>query len=157
MNWQRLAWLNDTALAEWIVSSAYIWPVLECIHFVSLCLFMGALLVIDLRLVGFYKEPCTSLIEKLVRFCLCAFIVNLGTGFMFFVGNTYKYMDNIAFEIKLCLILVAGLNALFYKLKLTDLVNSDRVTTSSIIVGYLSLLLWAGVIICGRMITFYAI
>jgi hypothetical protein len=39
---------------------------------------------------------------------------------------------------------------------LSNLVDTEEVSWSSISVGYLSLLLWTGVIICGRMITFYA-
>jgi hypothetical protein len=56
----------------------------------------------------------------------------------------------------LLLILAAGGNALFFKLRLGHIVEGQAVTTSSIAVGYLSLLFWSGVIICGRMITFYA-
>ena len=87
---------------------------------------------------------------------MLAFAMNLITGLLFFAGNTYKYIDNSAFELKLILILIAGLNALFYRWRLSYIVDTEEVTRTSICVGYLSLFLWAGVIICGRMITFYA-
>jgi hypothetical protein len=41
-------------------------------------------------------------------------------------------------------------------LRLGHIVDGEAVTASSAVVGYLSLLLWSGIIICGRMITFYA-
>lgn len=156
MNPDIFAWIPDTAVASWVTSSPYIWPTLECIHFVSLCVLFGSLLVIDLRLIGFYRERCASMMEVLIRLSLIAFAVNLTTGLLFFFGNTYKYVGNAAFELKLVLIMVAGINALFFKVRLSHIVDSDEVSPSSIGVGYLSLLLWAGVIICGRMITFYA-
>jgi len=151
-----LVWISGSPLADWVVSSRYIWPTLESIHFVSLCVLFGSLLVIDLRLIGFYRERCAPMVNLLIRLSLAAFAVNLATGVLFFFGNTFKYVNNTAFEIKLVLILVAGANALYYKLRLSHIVDSEEVSLSSVGVGALSLLLWAGVIVCGRMITFYA-
>lgn len=156
MHLEKLAWLADTPLAEWVVSSAVVWPTLECIHFVSLCFFMGGLLVIDLRLTGFYRSSSTAMINKVLRIVLAAFSINFITGVLFFAGNAYKYIDNPAFELKLLLIMIAGLNSLFYKFRLSQLLDTTQVTGASVFVGYFSLLLWAGVIVCGRMITFYA-
>ena len=149
-------WIADSPLGAWVNSSAYIWPTLECIHFVSLCVLMGSLLLVDLRLIGFYREPCASMVQFLVRLSVLAFAANLATGLLFFFGNTFKYVNNPAFELKLVLIVAAGLNAVFYKLRLSHLVATEKVTLGTIGVGYLSLLLWAGVIVLGRMITFYA-
>ena len=156
MSLHFLAWLANTAVADWVNSSSYVWPALESTHFVSLCVLAGSLLVIDLRLIGFYRKLSSSTMLLLIRLSLAAFAVNLGTGLLFFAGNTPKYLDNPAFELKMALILVAGLNAVFFKVRLGHLVETSEVTRSSIGVGYLSLFLWAGVIVCGRMITFYA-
>ena len=156
MNLGVFTWLVDTPLAAWVNSSAYIWPTLESIHFVSLCVLMGGLLVIDLRLIGFYRERCASVLSFLMRLSLAAFAVNLITGFLFFTGNTPKYVDNPAFELKLALLIAAGSNAIFYRIRLSHLAETEEVSWISISVGSLSLLLWSGVIICGRMITFYA-
>ena len=156
MGLEKLGWLADTVLGEWVISSAAIWPTLECIHFVSLCFFMGGMLMIDLRLTGFYLDPCADLINRLLRLVLVAFFVNFSTGLLFFAGNAPKYIDNSAFELKLSLIILAGLNALYFKFRLSHLLATEQVTVASKFVGYFSLLLWAGVIVCGRMITFYA-
>jgi len=150
------AWIGNTSVAAWVNSSGLIWPTLECIHFASLCVFIGSLLIIDLRLIGFYRQRCASMVQFLIRLSLMAFAVNLATGLLFFAGNTPKYINNSAFDLKLILIVVAGMNAAFYKVRLSGLVDTEEVSRSSISVGYLSLLLWSGVIICGRMITFYA-
>jgi len=148
--------VSDSALAEWVYSSPYIWPTLESIHFVSLCVLAGSLLVIDLRLVGFFRARCAGMISSLIRLALVAFSVNLVTGVLFLFGNTYKYVGNAAFNVKMILILLAGLNALFFRVRLARIVDSEDVSFASASVGYLSLALWAGVIVCGRMITFYA-
>jgi len=150
------AWIASTPVRTWVVDSPYVWPTLESIHFASLCVLMGSLLVVDLRLIGLYRQPCAPTVRFLIRLAVAAFAVNLVTGLLFFLGNTYKYVDNAAFELKLVLIAIAGLNALLYKRSLSHIVESDEVSLSSIGVGCLSLLLWSGVIVCGRMITFYA-
>ena len=150
------AWISGSPIAAWVNSSGLIWPTLESIHFVSLCVLVGSLLVIDLRLIGVYRERCASTVEVLIRLSLAAFLVNFLTGALFFAGNTPKYLNNSAFTLKLILIALAGLNAIFYRVRLSDLVDTNDVTRTSIGVGYLSLFLWTGVIICGRMITFYA-
>lgn len=156
MNAEIFRWISDSALADWVVDSPFTWPTLESIHFVSLCVLFGSVMLIDLRLIGFFRAHCASMVTFLVRLSLAAFATNLGTGVLFFFGNTYKYVDNPAFELKMFLILVAGGNALFYKLRLSHIVDGETVSSGSRAVGYLSLLLWSGVIVCGRMITFYA-
>ena len=156
MGLEKLGWLADTALGHWVISSAAIWPTLECIHFVSLCFFMGGMLVIDLRLTGFFRDPCAGLINRLLGLVIGAFLVNFTTGALFFAGNATKYIDNPAFELKLSLIVLAGLNALYFRFRLAHLLATEEVTGDSKFVGYFSLLLWAGVIVCGRMITFFA-
>lgn len=156
MNPDVWAFIADTPVRTWVIGSPYVWPTLESIHFASLCVLMGSILVVDLRLVGVYRKLGPTTVRFLVRLSIAAFVVNMATGLLFFLGNTYKYVDNAAFELKLALIAVAGLNAVFYKWRLERIVESEDVSLSSIGVGCLSLLLWSGVIVCGRMITFYA-
>ena len=153
---QLFAWISHSALGAWVVSSAYIWPTLESVHFVSLCVLFGSILVVDLRLIGFFRNACAPLVDVLSWIALGAFAVNLGTGVLFFFGNTYKYVGNAAFELKLLLILGAGINAWFYKARLSHIVQTEAVSVGTISAGTLSILFWTGVIVCGRMITFYA-
>jgi len=56
-------WISESALARWVVAPPYLWPALESIHFVSLCVLFGSLLIIDLRLIGFYCQRCTSIVR----------------------------------------------------------------------------------------------
>ena len=127
-----LSWMADSAVGDWVNSSAYIWPTLECIHFASLCVLMGSLLVIDLRLVGFYRERCAPMVPLMIRLALGAFVTNFLTGLLFIAGNTFKYIDNPAFEIKLLLIAPAGINAFEYRFRQHHLMNTTAVSGSSL-------------------------
>ncbi len=149
-------WLSDSSLNNWVNSSRYIWPTMETIHFLALCVLMGSLLVVDLRLLGLYPRLSPATAERCVQWALAAFAVNLITGIGFLAGNTWKYWDNPSFQIKLALIAVAGFNAMIYQLKAEELINGDQTTHVMRVIGGVSLLCWCGVIVCGRMITFTA-
>lgn len=149
-------WWADSSLADWVNSSRYIWPTLETLHFLALCVLMGSLLVVDLRLLGLYRSLPATLAERCVQFALAAFTVNLLTGLCFLAGNTWKYWDNPSFQIKLVLMGIAGANALLYQLYAEELIQGQQTTQLMRLIGAISLLCWCGVIICGRMITFTA-
>ena len=150
-------WLNDSALNGYVANTWYHWPVLETLHFIGLCVFMSGLLIVDFRLLGIYKNLSLSSARTCIRICLVGFAINVVTGVCFLAGNTWKYAEgNLAFDIKLILIIVLGVNALLFKFKLEYLLDTEEVTRLSQFVGGLSLLLWCLVIVCGRMITFAA-
>jgi len=150
-------WLNDSALSDWVVGTWFFWPTFETLHFIGLCVFMSGLLVVDFRLLGFYTRLSYQSAQTCIRICLLGFGINLITGVFFLAGNTWKYAEgNLAFEIKMLLILVLGINALIFKFKLEHLLDTKEVTRLSQIVGGVSLVLWCLVIVCGRMITFSA-
>ena len=48
--------VESTALHEWMLTTEWLWPWLEIIHFFGLSLLLGALLVIDLRMAGFFPS-----------------------------------------------------------------------------------------------------
>lgn len=149
-------WLSESSLNQWVNSSRYIWPTMETIHFLGLCVLMGGLLVVDLRLLGLYPRLSAATAERCVQWALAAFAVNLITGIGFLAGNTWKYWDNPSFQIKLVLMGIAGVNAMIYQLKAEELITESRTTVSMRLIGGISLLCWCGVIVCGRMITFTA-
>ncbi|MBX2847572.1 MAG: hypothetical protein KTR16_04580 [Acidiferrobacterales bacterium] len=150
-------WLNDSSLSAWVVDTWFFWPTLETLHFIGLCIFMSGLLVVDFRLLGVYTNLSLKSAQTCIRICLFGFAINLTTGICFLAGNTWKYAQgNLAFDLKLVLIVILGVNALFFKLKLEALFDTEKVTFASQLVGGISLLLWCLVIVCGRMITFFA-
>ncbi len=48
--------IEGSAVNEWIMGSYWAWPAMEVMHFIGLSLLLGALLVIDLRLAGFFSQ-----------------------------------------------------------------------------------------------------
>lgn len=153
-----VSFVDGSALNQWIVAAYWIWPVFEILHFFGLSLLFGGLLVIDLRLAGHFRRLDPVATHALVPVVLIGFILNLITGILFFYGDPVTYANNAVFQLKMVLIVLAGLNALLYYWKLHPNMHTwSAMTTppfSAKFVGYSSLILWTIVILCGRLIPY---
>lgn len=148
----------DSALNQWIAQTFWLWPVLEISHFVGLSMLLGGLLVIDLRLAGHYRQFSLQATHQLIPLVLVGFFINLVTGILFFYGDPERYATNVGFQLKMLLIVLAGANAGLYYWKLHALVSGWTTDTAATplarAVAYASLLLWFGVLLCGRLIPY---
>lgn len=152
------AWMKATALHEIIVGTTWGWPLLEILHFVGLCLLFGGLLIIDLRLIGLCRQLSLAQAGRFVPAALVGFAINLISGALFLVGDPERYWGNIAFQAKMALVLLAGLNALWFNLRLRPAIDvppmGHRQRRLAGLSGALSLGLWTGVIVMGRLIPY---
>jgi len=148
----------DSSLNQAIQAAYWLWPVLEIIHFVGLSLLLGGLIVIDLRMAGHFHGLDLQATHKLLPLVFLGFGLNLVTGVLFFYGDPMRYSINIGFQIKMILVIIAGLNALLYYWKVRPLlIGWDSDTSLPGIargVAYTSLFVWTGVLLCGRLIPY---
>jgi len=153
-----LTWMRDSALAGMITNNIWVFPTLETLHFIGLILLMGSLLVMDLRFLGFAPRIPLNAVLAFLPLALIGFAINLITGILFLFSDPYNYYDNLSFRLKMLAVLLAGLNALWFKLSL----NLESVTTQNSentgmqirLIAGISLLLWTSVIVFGRMIPY---
>ena len=135
------------------------WPAADSGHFIGLTLLLGSIAVWDLRLIGFLRGVPVSAFHRLVPFAIAGFAINLSTGSLFLMTEPDQYVYNAAFHLKMLCLLLAGLNvAVFYLVvfrKIAALGPDEQAPLLARASGAISLMLWIGVIICGRMITFY--
>ncbi len=154
-----LEWIDSSWLANLVRDWAWTWPSLETLHFMGLTLLIGALAVIDLRVLGMAKRIPLAAIEKLTPVAYFGFTVNLITGIMFFFGDPYRYYPNIAFRIKMILLVIAGINLLIYKIKVEPaLLRGDYDDNASALakaVALTSIVAWVGVLAGGRLIPYF--
>lgn len=136
------------------MNSKWGWPAIESIHFLALSLLLGTVGLFDLRALGAAREIPLTALHRLVPFGVGAFVVNILTGLMFFVSAPDQYAFNPAFQLKMGCILLAGLNvAVFYSTMAKGL---DRGVGPGVkVVAAISLLAWTGVIVFGRLITYF--
>ena len=149
--------VQESALATTLRRSLWVYPFVNASHVVGLALLFGAILPLDLRLIGFWRSVS---IAVLARVLLPVAIAGLGlavvTGVLLFSVKAVEYADLTLFRIKLLLILCAVANALLLRLAPAWAAcrESDAAGTAPRlrVAGALSLGLWLAVILCGRMI-----
>lgn len=153
-----LIWMESTWLNNLVVGYAWTWPTLESLHFVGLSLLMGALIVMDLRLIGFERAIPISAVHSLMPLAILGFAINLITGVLFCFGDPFRYAINISFQLKMILVLLAGLNFLLYYFKVEPMLLAAGPTDSTPpiakAVGVCSLAFWTGVLVYGRLIPY---
>jgi hypothetical protein len=153
-------WMENSAVASFIGEYAWVFPMLETFHFIGLILTIGAIYVIDLRLMGFAPRIPLHAVVKLIPVSLFGFAINLVTGVMFLFSDPSFYFSNTAFRLKVLAILIAGLNAVWFKFSFDEAAlaanpNAQPAATIKLI-GFISLLVWTCVIVLGRVIPYVA-
>ena len=151
-------WVASTRVSLFMNNYVWVWPANEILHFFGMSLLIGTIVLLDLRMLGMAKKLPLISLHQLVPWGILGFAINLITGILFFAGNPYRYVHNIAFVVKLLFILLAGINVLLFYLNVyrdTEAVGSGEDTPlSAKIIAATSLFFWVGVMCVGRMITF---
>lgn len=151
-----LNWLNDSWLGVVTRQYHYLFTAGLVLHFIGLSLLMGAMLIVDLRLLGFPRQMPIAAAMKFLPIAIIGFLINLCTGVMMVSFDALDYWLNPAFRVKMALVLLAGLNALWFTLVEQRRVlsqPSDQKTTIAVRTSAaLSLLVWFAIIFWGRMI-----
>ena len=158
--WDFIAYFENSALADNIRENDLLFPLIKSVHVLSICLVVGSILVVDLRLLGFasINRPVSRVTGGILPLTWTAFAMAVSSGGLLFISNATKYLENGYFVAKIFLILAAGLNmAIFHAISARDLPKWERETALPLrarLAGGLSILLWVSVVACGRWIGF---
>ena len=123
-------------------------------------LLLGTVGLFDLRVLGLAKGIPPATLHRLIPFGIGGYLVNVLTGIVFFSGHPDQYFYNNAFRTKLIFMAVAGTNVLlFYGTNAFEELKKlpsgvDPPLRIKLIAGT-SLCMWVGVLVCGRLITFF--
>ncbi len=152
-------WLDNSTASCWVTGNEYLWPALESIHFLGLSLLIGTVGLFDLRLLGFARNIEPKSLHRLVPLGVLGYGINAITGALFFIGDTGQYVYNAAFQFKMLFMLLTGINVIVFYLaayRHVETVEAGGHTPRlAKVIGGVSLVLWLGVITCGRLLTFY--
>jgi hypothetical protein len=152
-------WLETSWLAESVRQSLWLYPFLEILHILSFAILFGAIVLFDLRLLGFSRRlPVSNLARHLFPWVYLSFGGTILTGFWLFAVEATAISTNLAFRLKLLLILLASLNAAVYQVSASKSIKRWNVNFPSPVKvkasALISLFLWTAVIICGRLIAY---
>ena len=155
-----ISYFEDSGLADNIRENDLLFPLIESVHVLSICLVVGSIFVVDLRLLGLasVNRAVSRVSSGVLPLTWSAFAVAVASGGLLFISNATKYLENGYFVAKIFLILAAGLNmAIFHAISARDLPKWDNETALPLrarLAGGLSILLWVSVVTCGRWIGF---
>jgi hypothetical protein len=152
-------WLEQCWFAIAIAESAWAFPIIEIVHVFSLCMVVGSIAMIDLRLLGIAGEnrSIRELTRSVLPWTWGAFAVAATAGFLLFSSKASQYAVNPAFRLKMMFLALAGMNMLtFHLVTARTITNWDRDSAPipARVAGALSVLLWVSVVACGRWIGF---
>ena len=155
-----LQWVNDTPFAETIRESEWVFPAFETIHVVAIVLVLGSISRLDMRLIGLTSRgrAVTEVSDEMLPWTWASFGIATVFGLLLFASKPIRYLEIAFFDVKMILILLAGLNMLFFEyvtLKTVAQWDRDPVPPMSArVAGGLSLAFWLSVVVCGRFIGF---
>ncbi len=153
-------WLEKTPWSVALHESLWVYPIVESVHVLTLCLFLGTAVMLDLRLLGvtLRRAPVSEVYGRLLPWTAAGFALMVISGALLFYAIPVRTYLNIFFRVKVGLLLLAGLNvwvfqrAVFRGVAEWDL---DRVPPRGArVAAGLSLALWAGIVVAGRMIAY---
>ena len=135
-------------------SSFLAYPVVNALHIAAIGGLFTSVLLMDFSVLGAIRSvPREKLLTLLRRVALGAFVVAALTGLALFSIQATDYARNPAFLMKLGLIGLAALNFLAFFI-LTRRSPNGETSTASRFCAIASILLWSGVLLCGRLIGF---
>ncbi|MDO9481467.1 MAG: hypothetical protein Q8S96_04880 [Hydrogenophaga sp.] len=149
--------LQDSALSQLLRSSIWLYPLVNTGHVVGIALLFGAIVPLDLRLLGFFQRtPLEHLLNTLIPVAITGLVLALLTGSLLFATRPLDYVGEPLFGIKLVLLGAGVVNALVLRYspswKWVGGATGAPPPRAWRLHGLLSIVLWLGVITAGRLI-----
>ncbi|MEP6679500.1 MAG: DUF6644 family protein [Betaproteobacteria bacterium] len=151
--------VEASGVGRWMRESLWAYPGVEIVHIAGLGLLFGSIVIVDLRLLGLGRGvPATRLAALAVPWTLGGFLLALCSGLLMFSAHADDFLGNRIFLLKMSLIFVAGMNALWLHLgpfAHAGAWNLDGVPPARVrAAAALSMALWLCVIACGRLLAY---
>lgn len=153
-------WVDALPSSIALRESLNAYPTLLTTHVVSMCLFAGLIAFWDMRLVGMTlkKVPVSNIPTRIFPWALTGYGINLVTGGLLLYSQPMRYYDNFYFWAKMALMAVAGINMLWFHYATYKSVQAwdqgREIPLNARLAGVVSLVLWAGVVVTGRMMAY---
>ena len=153
-------WLEKTPGSIALHESLWVYPLVESVHVLTLCLFVGLAAMLDLRLLGLMMRGTrvSEVVSQLLPWMTAGFGIMVFSGAALFYAIPVKTYLNIFFRIKVLMLALAGLNAwVFHRSvyrRVTEWDVGASIPKAAKVTAALSLALWVGIVFAGRMIAY---
>ena len=155
MTFAVFQWLERTSLSVSINESLWLFAVIEAVHLVALAVIGGAVLAVDLRLLGvaFQKQRVAEIAKVMQPWLIWSLIGMLVTGFVLFISlAASKYYVHDYFWVKMYFLAAAIVFS--FTIRHRVIMGDDARANSAFakLVALVSLFLWSGVGLAGKAI-----
>lgn len=155
-----LTWVDNLPSSIALRESTWTYPIVESFHSVGIALFVGLLLLWDLRLMGFglTAMPVSRVWSRLIPWITLGALIMVVTGLALFYSKPLYFWGNVYFRVKLVTLVLAAINAVAFHLgiekRMVDWDSTPQTPMAAKVAGFSSMLLWAGAIVFGRFIAY---
>ena len=150
-------WCDGLAISQAYRDSTYLFPLTQALHLLAVTVFVGAIVIGDLRMLGWgpVGQSRASIARSAQRILLWAGLAVLVTGIPQFTTNALTYHRSWLFVFKMYLLAAALLFTVTVRQRVSVADDGRLPSWVPKAVGAVSLALWIGVTISGRLITYY--
>jgi hypothetical protein len=155
-----LEWVESTNLSTAIREGALLYPIIGGFHLLAIALFGGMLVMTDLRLLGWamQRRTVSDVVEQFRLWKRAGFALVVASGLLLGWAEPVRLYRSPSFWVKMGLLVLVALHTLAFRNGVYE--NSkalDRgLTPQAKLAAAMSLILWAGLIVSGRLIAFDA-
>lgn len=150
--------LETSAVAEWVATSTWGYPLMLTSHSIGLGIVVGILFVLNLRLLGELRDLPFSAMQSMLKLAWAGFVLNFVSGVALFSAQASYFITHPAFLVKIAAIFLAIIDAAFIQGLLRsnagDWDGGAALTTQAKLLSLSSLTLWLTAIIAGRLIAY---
>jgi hypothetical protein len=155
-----LQWLYDTQFSGMMRESLWAEPIVETVHVLTLTLFLGFAVMLDMRLLGVVmkRRRMSEVLAQFNPWLFAGFTIMIVTGVLLFCADPISFYSTTFFKVKMIMLVLAGFNVLIFNATIgrkvaqwdLDPKTPGRAKAAAII----SLLLWVLIIAAGRGIAY---
>jgi uncharacterized protein DUF6644 len=153
--------IQSIGFLTFIRESGLTYPVIMATHLSCIAVFGGMILMTDLRLLGLALKGSSvaEVVNSLRWWKRLGFVVMVTCGVLLGSSEAVKYSINPFFWAKMTLLAMVGVHALIFRPRVynhpEELDRASQIPSVAKWAATLSLLLWAGLVVMGRLIGYY--
>jgi hypothetical protein len=149
-----LDWLAQTQLATWVTQSAG-WALALTIHAFGSATMVGFFFIIGLRLLGLFETIPYASLQRLIPFVWVSLVFQALSGFLLWLTKPAQYLADTMFDVKITLVVAASIVTWFFqgilRQQAAEWQAAGTVTSRGVKFGAATSVLWASVLIGGRL------
>lgn len=152
-----LDWLETTGVARLVHETSWGYPIILSGHAVGMAILVGIVLMINFRVLGFAPGIPVAAMRPMYKAALVGLVINVVSGSMLFIASANTFFESNPFRIKVVLLLTGAVLLWVGWRQLagsSNTVASDDNRSGTRIVAAISVAVWVGVIVAGRLIAY---